>query len=388
MDAPESQDPGESAPTDVPETQKPENAHWSRLDVETMLKYLVENKAAAGEGCNFKVTTYQKLLPIINAVLSRGAPKTVKSCQNKFNNDLKKKFRVIQDIQGQSGFHWDNVTGASIDVASSPAWDTYIKRAPDAKPFRNRGWRYLSQMEQMMPRVAKGTNVFRASQAVVQASGGDDSQEEDDIEETSPPRRVAEDTAPRRRRAPSLTVWDIETDGAPLPSGDDDESVRGSTPAPATPMSTRKRPATPTPHRQKKQPRLSGGARALENLANSAVDFNEIMTGIGTSFAAATAAAAPGTAPAPAQAETTFHTTPHRKINAAKRAQRLEKWLGTTNLIIFLDLLRNDISMVDTYSALEEDDEELRREWVKTQVAKHVQQGVQDFDFNFGSYSM
>ncbi|KAJ7790126.1 hypothetical protein B0H14DRAFT_2626375 [Mycena olivaceomarginata] len=85
-----------------------------------------------------------------------------KSCQSKFSG--LKVFRAIQDIQGTSGFHWDNDTGASIDVASADAWK------------ENSGWPHLSLMEQIMPAKAKGTHVFRASQAVVasQAVGDDE----------------------------------------------------------------------------------------------------------------------------------------------------------------------------------------------------------------------
>jgi hypothetical protein len=101
-------------------------------------------------------------------------------------------------------------------------------------------------------------------------------------------------------------------------------------------------------------------------------------------LAAATAAAAPvagaSAAPvAPVAVETGFQTTPHRKRDAIKRAQQLEKWLGVPKLIAFIELLRQDVSLVDTYNALEE--EELRVGWVQDQVDKHT-----SFDFNAYSF--
>ncbi|KAJ6537448.1 hypothetical protein DFH09DRAFT_861195, partial [Mycena vulgaris] len=133
-------------------------AHWSDADEDRLLKFLVEQKAAAGDGCNFPMKIFNAAVPLINEHLTRGGPKTAKSCQGKFSG-CKKIFRVIQDVQKQSGFHWDNGTGASIDVASASAWEAYIKRAPEAMPFRNSGWVHLSRMEQMMPAQAKGTHV-------------------------------------------------------------------------------------------------------------------------------------------------------------------------------------------------------------------------------------
>ncbi|KAJ6522091.1 hypothetical protein DFH09DRAFT_938552 [Mycena vulgaris] len=144
-----------------PDPSKKENAFWSHADCLAMLRYLQEHKSEAGDGCNFKLPTYNKLLPILNSTITRGGLKTTRSCQGKFDA-LKTIFRIIQDIQKQSGFHWDNETGASITVASATSWDVYVTRAPKAKPYRNVGWSYLSQMELMMPTTAKGNHVFRA----------------------------------------------------------------------------------------------------------------------------------------------------------------------------------------------------------------------------------
>ncbi|KAJ7636171.1 hypothetical protein B0H17DRAFT_858437, partial [Mycena rosella] len=135
------------------------NAAWPIRDERVMLKYFVKHKSTAGDGCSFKLQQYNAVVPLVNAVTTHGGPKTAKSCKNKFNS-LKRIFRLIQDIQKQFGFHWDNETGANIDVASADAWSAYVKRVGnDVKPFRNKGWAHLSLMEQMMPATAKGTHV-------------------------------------------------------------------------------------------------------------------------------------------------------------------------------------------------------------------------------------
>lgn len=59
---------------------------------------------------------------------------------------------------------------------------------------------------------------------------------------------------------------------------------------------------------------------------------------------------------------------PIRLSNAIKTAIRLEKaWLSARDLGAFVDLLRQDISNVDTYLAME-DVEDVRQEWVRTRL--------------------
>ncbi|KAJ7251089.1 hypothetical protein C8J57DRAFT_1723351 [Mycena rebaudengoi] len=348
MDAPSSDaDDPPVPPADAPATTlTTKAAHWTFKDEQILLKHLIDNKASPEPGGGFKMTFFHSAVPKVNKSVSRGAAKTAKSCHGKFAS-LKKIFRIVQDIQQQSGFHWSNDTGASIDVASSPAWEAYLKRAPNAKQFRNKGWRHLSHLEQLMPAIAKGANVFRAGQAAADRSqeDSDDGEGDEDDDNEEEERGEAPAAAPRR----SSPLWDIEHEHAPLLRDDNDLDVTA-TPAP---RDQRKRSASSTPYLQRKQPRLSGGARALEQLAHTASDFNEIFTGIGASLAAATAAAAPvagaSAAPvAPVAVETGFQTTPHRKRDAIKRAQQLEKWLGVPKLIAFIELLRQDVSLVDT----------------------------------------
>lgn len=141
----------------------------------------------------------------------------------------------------------------------------------------------------------------------------------------------------------------------------------------------------------RKQPRTSSGARALEGMVASAADFTEVMARMSASMDAAVAAEARAAGPSTAaplvavtHADPTFHTTPHRKSNAIKRAHKLEKWLGKKKLLVFIELLRQDMSLVDTYNALDgtdDDDVELRRDWVKDKVDAHT-----PFDLDFTDF--
>ncbi|KAF8063548.1 hypothetical protein FPV67DRAFT_1451983 [Lyophyllum atratum] len=97
-----------------------------------------------------------------------------------------------------------------------------------------------------------------------------------------------------------------------------------------------------------KRPRPSG-ASALESLSNSVNDFSSTIKD----------ALFPSKDGLPA--------TPRCETDAVVCVQALEKsWLTGFQLILFIDLLRRDVSAVDVYSVLE--DESLRKEWVAAQL--------------------
>jgi hypothetical protein len=74
------------------------------------------------------------------------------------------------------------------------------------------------------------------------------------------------------------------------------------------------------------------------------------------------------TAPAPAPINGT-ENTPHRMQRAIQRAQKLEKrWLTQDELLDFLDLLENNSKLAAAYGALDFDDEEFRKAWVKKKL--------------------
>lgn len=59
-------------------------AIWTLAEEAALLDFLVENKAEAGDGGNFKQATFQRAVESIKPLFKRGAAKTVKSCQNKW----------------------------------------------------------------------------------------------------------------------------------------------------------------------------------------------------------------------------------------------------------------------------------------------------------------
>ena len=59
-------------------------AHWTPKEELALIEFLIENKAKAGDGCNFKAATFQKVTKAIAPLLHHGAVKTAKACGNKY----------------------------------------------------------------------------------------------------------------------------------------------------------------------------------------------------------------------------------------------------------------------------------------------------------------
>ena len=110
------------------------HAFWTPDDEDQLVNFLLDHRASAGDGGNFKEATFQALSPILAPLVMRGGPKTVHACQNKWNAvrfffpivlghflniffiflKLCQTFRVIQAIKNVSGWTWSDETGASI----------------------------------------------------------------------------------------------------------------------------------------------------------------------------------------------------------------------------------------------------------------------------------
>jgi hypothetical protein len=63
-------------------------------------------------------------------------------------------------IQSVSGWTWDDETGATITPELEISWAAYVKIHKDTKPFKNRGWRHLHLMMQLMPSTVQGVHVY------------------------------------------------------------------------------------------------------------------------------------------------------------------------------------------------------------------------------------
>jgi hypothetical protein len=62
----------------------PERANWSDEEVTTLVNYLYENRAAAGDGGNFKQTIFNAVAVEIAPLLKQGAKKTGVMCKTKW----------------------------------------------------------------------------------------------------------------------------------------------------------------------------------------------------------------------------------------------------------------------------------------------------------------
>ncbi|KAF8812912.1 hypothetical protein BYT27DRAFT_7085892 [Phlegmacium glaucopus] len=140
------------------------SAYWTAPEELSLINFLIDHRAEAGDGANFKATTFQKAAKHLAPLLEHGAPKNAKSCGNKYCA-FRKLFHVIRVIQSISGWSWNDETGASIDVHTASSWDDYVKVHPEAKPFQNKGWPYFRKMETLMPATVAGANVYHATTA-------------------------------------------------------------------------------------------------------------------------------------------------------------------------------------------------------------------------------
>jgi hypothetical protein len=134
--------------------------------VEALLAFLVENKASAGDGANFKSTTWQGAASHVNAIRKEGAAKTKESCRAKFKA-LKATYLIVKAIRNNSGWHWDDELGACIDDETAGRWDDYVAAHPEAGPFRNKGWPHLEAFDTLCGDIqATGAHVFHSSQSL------------------------------------------------------------------------------------------------------------------------------------------------------------------------------------------------------------------------------
>jgi hypothetical protein len=61
-----------------------QHAFWTSAEESAFVDFLVDNKAEAGDGGNFKTATYQGALGHVAPLYERGAAKTVKVLRNKW----------------------------------------------------------------------------------------------------------------------------------------------------------------------------------------------------------------------------------------------------------------------------------------------------------------
>ncbi|KAF7372652.1 Myb-DNA-bind-3 domain-containing protein [Mycena venus] len=334
-----------------------QNAAWTHEDIVKLLEYLISQIATSEGGGNFKMQIFTAAARILNEIRAKGGPKTGKGCQNKYKA-LRATHQVVDHIKNHaSGFTYSDDHSADIGPASASAWDTYCIAHPDAKPFRNKGWLYLEQMEKLIPSQARGNHVFRPGAA------------ENPIDLDS-----ARGNSPSSADAPgSPTVWNLEDFDKDDSRGDDDDDEGekdngGEALTRAGAVAGSRKRAAVTPSQPPKRARYSAGAQALSSIASAAHDMNEILGGFRQIFAplpaqpaqAVTSGAAlcvvlmPSFVPSDSRPTSSLMTSQFSAISSGE-----------------------NIIKADMYNALIVDS--IRVKWVRDQLRKHALQHGLDF---------
>ncbi|KAF8964770.1 hypothetical protein BDZ97DRAFT_1918729 [Flammula alnicola] len=301
-------------------------AQWTTEDEVTFIDFLLLHAAAAGDGGNFKMVTFNAAAPVVEAKRVKGGPKTAKACQNKYNS-LRRTFRAIQAIKNRSGWTWSDETGASITPEMEDTWSDFLKVHKDAKPFKNKGWVHLEKVSLLMPATVKGKHVFRPSQGL---SGMDPFDEDDDDLPPFPANtQVDEDT-------PDEEIGHLEVVASSAP-------IIPSTPPRASRKRERAVSETPAPAKKAKVT----GADAIQSLTASISRFGDNIC--------------------KALAGDPSEKTPKRHTKAVKLAQK-EDWLPMADRLILCNVLEKDIKAADAYTALDADDVEFRQMWIQEKV--------------------
>jgi hypothetical protein len=140
-----------------PSTKK---AYWTHADEKDLVGVLLDHKSESGNGSNFKATMFRVAIIMLEKTCTRGGPKDVKSCKNKWQQVCMspyistnlthqysklcsytdwKVFYMIWEIKSQSGWSWSNKDGAGITLEMKSSWNAYVLKKPLVKPFQNQG---------------------------------------------------------------------------------------------------------------------------------------------------------------------------------------------------------------------------------------------------------
>lgn len=90
----------------------------------------------------------------------------------------------------QSGFStYTEAKGANVTPETENKWADYVKNHPIAKQFKNKGWPLYKTMDEILPDIVKGANIFRASQTQNNDdnSDGNSSSGDESVPPQSPP---------------------------------------------------------------------------------------------------------------------------------------------------------------------------------------------------------
>lgn len=133
---------------------------WTDAESDLLLDLITSHKASAGDGLNFKMAFWNTAAARLPEP-ARGAPKTAKSCKERWQR-MKKTFDVVDRIVNMSAFTYSRELGANINFENEAAWLDFLKKNKHARPFRNKGWPHYEKMKLLMPSKGKSLNCISA----------------------------------------------------------------------------------------------------------------------------------------------------------------------------------------------------------------------------------
>ncbi|KAG2354452.1 hypothetical protein BDR07DRAFT_1382248 [Suillus spraguei] len=140
---------------------------WNVAETNALLAHLLQNISEAGDGRNFKTSTFTSAAAALSSanLLTASPPKTNRCCRKKWNS-FKGIYREIQNYRNVSGAHWDNVHGAGINgEAAREIFNNYVSSSTShssLRQFSNSGWIFYDMLAQILPSGTgtQGNNVF------------------------------------------------------------------------------------------------------------------------------------------------------------------------------------------------------------------------------------
>ncbi|KAF8805426.1 hypothetical protein BYT27DRAFT_7258539 [Phlegmacium glaucopus] len=232
------------------------------------------------------------------------------------------------------GFSWDNENGLNINIKQISAWNEYVVKNKDAKPFKTKGFPHFNHIQAIMPSTVRGVHAFHPSQqsfgAIANApySGPSNALGEGQMPPTttSKPNRLT-------------TLSSLLVLAAAVPSGKPDSSNEDVNIPPTTPM-------CPSSHSMTVLPALSEQLQAAYTLDHMANNSATLPPMVHWHFMASRSSA-------------------ECRIKATALLQNTET-LTAEQAIGFADLFEQNTAQADTYIALVHPD--VWKLWVQKQL--------------------
>ncbi|KAJ8517336.1 hypothetical protein ONZ45_g5438 [Pleurotus djamor] len=324
-----------------------ENARWTASDEDTLVHFLYEHKSEAGDGGNFKKPTFVAASALLTPLITIGGPKPWKSCSSKWSH-LRSLHKVILKIKSQSGWAtWNDETGASVTPAQLSSWNDFVKRNAKASQFKNKGWRHLQKVDEIIPSPATGANVFYPAAAAAEpppsprrSPSWGELHLRDSQETVEPTFRDSESPPPTQDESTDDVEADRE-DQVPTPSEGPSQPLSTPTepPAPAaTPAPKRRYPASLSQPVSAKRVR-SSGASSLHSIDERLGDFNDIMRSL-LSADSSTSSTATQLAGPSDMSSSNMQLSPVRKQRAIEKIQ-MEEGLGVVEKAVMIDIFQD-----------------------------------------------